>query len=180
MGLSPNSFGLVMATRRPFFQKAPGVRRIIWSVILTAIGRFFDAAFRAFPGLQSMSLHSTYLSLGSISAGPVWIGRNSPQRRKSRQRIAANHWGPLLARAAKNFLRSNIATPRARVEEACDRLRGRVKDLAVRSVSVRQAAIQPARASPARSKSSAAVFATRVCSLEIKRIISSPSCATAR
>jgi cystathionine beta-lyase len=43
-------------------------------------------------------------------------------------RIAANH-GPTFGAGGETFLRFNIATPRARVEEAVARLQGAFADL---------------------------------------------------
>ena len=42
--------------------------------------------------------------------------------------IAANH-GPTFGTGGESFLRFNIATPRARVQEACDALAEAFKDL---------------------------------------------------
>lgn len=50
------------------------------------------------------------------------------QRVENSAGIAANH-GPTFGKGGESFLRFNIATPRARVEEACNRLREAFKDL---------------------------------------------------
>ena len=125
MGLSPNSFGLFMATAAYSPEGAAWVDDLV--SYLDGNRQIFDAAIQSIPGLQSMSLQSTYLAWVDFS-GTGMDRSEFTQRVEKSAEIAANH-GPTFGKGGENFLRFNIATPRARVEEACDRLRDAFKDL---------------------------------------------------
>ena len=125
MGLSPNSFGLFMATAAYSPEGAAWVDDLV--SYLDGNRQIFDAAIQDIPGLQSMSLQSTYLAWVDFSG--TGMGRSEfTQRVENSAGIAANH-GPTFGKGGESFLRFNIATPRARVEEACNRLREAFKDL---------------------------------------------------
>jgi len=117
-GLSPNSFGLVMATGSLFSEGAAWVR-IIWSVILTGNTAIFveRLLFRAFPGLQSMSLHSTLPWPGVDSAGTGMDRLGIPQRVESSAETRSERLGPTFWQGRRNFLRFKHRTRRTRVEE---------------------------------------------------------------
>ena len=125
LGLSPNSFGLFMATAAYSPEGAAWVDELV--EYLDGNRKLFDAAVNAIPGLASMNLESTYLA---------WVdfdGTGMPMAEFTRRveqdaGIAANH-GPTFGKGGDSFLRFNIATPRARVQEACDRLAAAFKDL---------------------------------------------------
>jgi len=125
LGLSPNSFGLFMATAAYSHEGAAWVDELV--EYLDGNRKLFDAAVNAIPGLASMNLESTYLA---------WVdfdGTGMPMAEFTRRveqdaGIAANH-GPTFGKGGDSFLRFNIATPRARVQEACDRLAAAFKDL---------------------------------------------------
>jgi cystathionine beta-lyase len=125
MGLSPNSFGLFMATAAYSPEGAAWVDDLV--SYLDGNRQIFDAAIKDIPGLQSMSLQSTYLAWVDFS-GTGMDRSEFTQRVENSARIAANH-GPTFGKGGESFLRFNIATPRARVEEACNRLREAFKDL---------------------------------------------------
>jgi len=125
LGLSPNSFGLFMATAAYSPEGATWVDELV--EYLDGNRKLFDAAVNAIPGLASMNLESTYLA---------WVdfdGTGMPMAEFTRRveqdaGIAVNH-GPTFGKGGDSFLRFNIATPRARIQEACDRLAAAFKDL---------------------------------------------------
>lgn len=125
LGMSPNSFGLFMATAAYSPEGAAWVDELVG--YLDSNRQLFDDAINAIPGLSSMRLESTYLA---------WVdfdGTGMPMAEFTRRVeqdacIAVNH-GPTFGKGGESFLRFNIATPRARVEEACTRLAAAFKDL---------------------------------------------------
>ena len=125
MGLSPNSFGLFMATAA----YSPGGAAWVDELVLYLDGnrRLFDEAVNAIPGLKSMALESTYLAWVDF-ADTGMTQSEFTKRIEQTAAIAANH-GPTFGKGGESFMRFNIATPRARVEEACNRLRDAFKDL---------------------------------------------------
>ncbi|MFT6089846.1 MalY/PatB family protein [Sulfitobacter sp.] len=125
MGLSPNSFGLVMATAAYSPEGAAWVDELI--AYLNDNRRIFDATINAIPGLKSMPLESTYLAWVDFE-GTGMDRSEFTKRVEETAAIAANH-GPTFGKGGETFMRFNIATPRARVEEACNRLRDAFSDL---------------------------------------------------
>ena len=89
--------------------------------------RLFDDAVNAIPGLKSMNLEATYLAWVDF-AGTGMPMAAVVKRVQTDACIAVNH-GPTFGKGGDSFLRFNIATPRARVEEACGRLKAAFKDL---------------------------------------------------
>lgn len=125
MGLSPNSFGLFMATAAYSPEGAAWVDELV--LYLDGNRRLFDDAINAIPGLKSMALESTYLAWVDF-ADTGMAQSEFTKRIEQTAAIAANH-GPTFGKGGESFMRFNIATPRARVEEACNRLRDAFKDL---------------------------------------------------
>ncbi len=74
-----------------------------------------------------MPLQSTYLAWVDF-AGTGMARPEFTKRVEENAAIAANH-GPTFGKGGDTFMRFNIATPRSRVEEACNRLRDAFKDL---------------------------------------------------
>ena len=68
------------------------------------------------------------ISPGSTSPAPAWRRREFTARVERDARIAASH-GPAFGKGGESFLRFNIATPRARVDEAVARLQAAFADL---------------------------------------------------
>lgn len=125
LGLSPNSFGLFMATAAYSPEGAAWVDGLV--TYLDGNRRLFDDAVNAIPGLASMNLEATYLAWVDFSG--TGMARDEFTRRVQQDaQIAVNH-GPTFGKGGDSFLRFNIATPRARVEEACTRLKEAFKDL---------------------------------------------------
>lgn len=125
LGLSPNSFGLFMAEAAYSPEGAEWVDALV--EYLDGNRKLFDAGVNAIPGLSSMPLEATYLSWVDFSG--TGMEREEFTRRVEQQaRIAVNH-GPTFGKGGDSFLRFNIATPRARVEEAVARLSEAFGDL---------------------------------------------------
>jgi cystathionine beta-lyase len=125
MGLSPNSFGLFMATAAYSPDGAAWVDDLVQ--YLDGNRKLFDAGVNAIPGLASMNLEATYLSW--VDCDGTGMERAEFTRRVQEDaQIAVNH-GPTFGTGGDNFLRFNIATPRARVQEAVDRLAKAFGDL---------------------------------------------------
>ena len=125
LGLSPNSFGLFMATAAYSPEGAAWVDELVQ--YLDGNRKLFDQAVNAIPGLASMNLESTYLAWVDF-AGTGMAKDEFTRRVEKDAKIAVNH-GPTFGKGGESFLRFNIATPRARVEEACERLAAAFRDL---------------------------------------------------
>jgi cystathionine beta-lyase len=125
LGVSPNSFGLFMATAAYSPEGAAWVDELI--TYLDGNRRLFDEAVNAIPGLQSMPLQATYLAWVDFE-GTGMTREEFTKRVEQGAGIAANH-GPTFGSGGDSYLRFNIATPRARVQEACARLAEAFKDL---------------------------------------------------
>ena len=87
----------------------------------------FDAAIAEIPGLRSMRLESTFLAWVDFS-GTGMSPAEVIDRVQNTARIAANH-GDTFGTGGETFLRFNLGTQRARIVEACDRLRAAFADL---------------------------------------------------
>ena len=125
LGISPNSFGLFMATAAYSPDGAVWLDELI--TYLDGNRKLFDAGVNAIPGLKSMTLDATYLSW--VSFEDTGMGRAEFTRRVEQDaQIAVNH-GPTFGKGGASWLRFNIATPRARVQEAVDRLAAAFADL---------------------------------------------------
>lgn len=125
LGLSPNSFGLFMATAAYSPEGAVWVDAL--RDYLDGNRRVFDAALNAIPGVRSMPLDATYLSWVDFSG----TGMRPDEIRRRVQgdaRIAANH-GESFGSGGETFLRFNIGMPRAQVAEAASRLAAAFRDL---------------------------------------------------
>lgn len=125
LGISPNSFGLMMATAAYSEEGAAWVDDLM--DYLDGNRRVFDEAVNAIPGLASMELESTYLAWVDFSRTGMEAEEFTARVEKQAQ-IAANH-GPTFGRGGEDFLRFNLATPRSRVEEAVERLQKAFADL---------------------------------------------------
>lgn len=125
MGISPNSFGIHMATAAYSPEGAAWVDGLM--AYLDGNRQVFDRGIAAIPGLQSMRLEATYLAwvdfAGTGMAAPEFIARVEKDAR-----IAANH-GVSFGAGGETFLRFNLATPRAYVTEAVQRLQKAFADL---------------------------------------------------
>ncbi|TMV66947.1 pyridoxal phosphate-dependent aminotransferase [Thioclava sp. BHET1] len=125
LGLSPNSFGLVMAEAAYSPEGAAWVDALM--AYLDGNRKIFDAGVNAIPGLRSMPLEATYLAWVDF-AGTGMSAEEFTARVEKTAKIAVNH-GETFGTGGASFLRFNIATPRARVEDAVARLQAAFGDL---------------------------------------------------
>jgi cysteine-S-conjugate beta-lyase len=125
LGISPNSFGLFMATAAYSPEGAEWLDALM--AYLAENKRIFDEGIAAIPGLSSMPLEATYLAWVDFS-GTGMTRDEFTARVEKDAKIAANH-GPSFGKGGETYLRFNIATPRARVVEAVARLKAAFSDL---------------------------------------------------
>ncbi|WP_368184770.1 MalY/PatB family protein [Aestuariibius sp. HNIBRBA575] len=125
LGMSPNSFGLFMTTAAYSPEGAAWVDDL--RAYLDGNRKVFDEGINAIPGLSSMNLASTYLSWVDFS-GTGMARPEFTQRVEQSAKIAVNH-GPTFGKGGEDFLRFNIAAPRAQVIEAVERMQKAFADL---------------------------------------------------
>jgi cysteine-S-conjugate beta-lyase len=125
LGISPNSFGLHMATAAYSPDGAAWVDRLM--AYLDGNRQIFDAGLNAIPGVRSMHLEATYLAWVDFS-GLGMDPADFIRRVENDARIAANH-GASFGLGGAQSLRFNIATPRARIKDAVARLQRAFADL---------------------------------------------------
>ncbi|HEY0274731.1 MAG TPA: MalY/PatB family protein [Paenirhodobacter sp.] len=125
LGLSPNSFGLALATAAYSPEGAEWVDAL--TQYLEGNRRIFDAGVNAIPGLRSMPLEATYLAWVDFS-GTGLTQDEITARVQGQAKIAASQ-GPGFGTGGEGWLRFNLGTPRARIEEAVSRLTRAFADL---------------------------------------------------
>jgi cystathionine beta-lyase len=125
MGVSPNSFGLFMATAAYSPEGAAWLDDLV--PYLDGNRKLFDAAVNAIPGMRSMPLEATYLAWVDLEG--TGMSKAEYTKRVEQDAGIAVNYGETFGKGGECFLRFNFATPRARVEEACNRLRDAFSDL---------------------------------------------------
>lgn len=125
LGISPNSFGMHVATAAYSPEGAAWVDALM--AYVDGNRQVFDAGIAAIPGLASMRLEATYLAWVDFAGTGMDMAEFTARVEKG-ARIAANH-GPTFGKGGESFLRFNLATPRARVAEAVERLQTAFADL---------------------------------------------------
>lgn len=125
LGISPGLFGLPMVTAAYSPEGAAWVDALVDYIAGNA--RIFDEAVNAIPGVRSMPLQATYLAWADFS-GTGMESAEIHRRVEQGARIAANH-GESFGLGGAGHMRFNLATPRARVAEAAQRLREAFADL---------------------------------------------------
>lgn len=125
LGISANSFGLHMVTAAYSPEGAAWVDDLC--VYLDGNRQLFEAGIAAIPGLSAVPLQSTYLEWVDF-AGTGMAMAEVLRRVEQDAQIAANH-GTSFGTGGESFLRFNIATPRARVVEAVERMQRAFGDL---------------------------------------------------
>ena len=125
LGISPNSFGMHMATAAYSPEGAAWVDAL--NSYLDGNRRLFDAGVNAIPALKSMPLEATYLAWVDFSATGMEPAEFTARVERD-ARIAANH-GPAFGTGGESFLRFNLATPRSNVAKAVARLTAAFGDL---------------------------------------------------
>jgi len=125
LGVSPNAFGLHMATAAYSPEGAAWVDELM--LYLDGNRRLFDAGVNAIPGVTSMPLEATYLAWVDFT-GTGMPAEEFTARVEKGALIAANH-GASFGAGGETALRFNLATPRARIAEAVQRLQDAFSDL---------------------------------------------------
>lgn len=125
LGISPNAFGLFMATAAYSAEGAQWVDALC--AYLDGNRKIFDAGVNAIPGLASMDLEATYLSWVDFEG--TGMPREEFTRRVTQDAKIAANYGPTFGQGGDSFLRFNIATPRARIKDAVARLQSAFQDL---------------------------------------------------
>ncbi|WP_332684392.1 MalY/PatB family protein [Bosea sp. (in: a-proteobacteria)] len=125
MGISPNAFGMAMATAAYSPEGAAWVDALV--KYLDGNRRLFDAGVGSIPGVRSMALEATYLGWVDFS-GTGMEAAEFIARVEKQARIAANH-GASFGTGGSSFLRFNLATPRSVVAEAVERLKDAFADV---------------------------------------------------
>ncbi|MGO4741327.1 MalY/PatB family protein [Bosea sp. 2KB_26] len=125
LGISPNSFGMAMATAAYSPEGAAWVDELV--AYLDGNRRLFDEGVDSIPGLRSMPLEATYLAWVDFS-GTGMESKEFIARVEKQAKIAASH-GATFGSGGDNFLRFNLATQRANVAEAVSRLKDAFADM---------------------------------------------------
>ena len=118
MGISPNSFGMHMATAAYSPDGAAWVDALMR--YLDGNRKLFDEGVNRIPGLRSTPLEATYLAWVDFS-GTGMAPAEFTDRVQKVARIATNY-GASFGLGGESFLRFNLACPRAHVAEAVARL----------------------------------------------------------
>lgn len=125
LGISPGLFGLPMVAAAYSPAGAAWLEALM--AYLEGNRRLFDEGIAAIPGLRSMPLEATYLAWVDF-AGTGMSREEFTDRVQRDARVAANH-GTSFGLGGDSYLRFNLATPRARVVEAVERLQAAFIDL---------------------------------------------------
>jgi cysteine-S-conjugate beta-lyase len=125
LGMSPNSFGMHMATAAYSPEGAEWVDALC--IYLDGNRRVFEDGVAAIPGVRVAPLQATYLEWVDFSG----TGMDEAALRARIEQgagIAVNH-GSTFGSGGQGCMRFNIATPRARVVDAVERLQRAFGDL---------------------------------------------------
>jgi len=125
LGISPNSFGLFMATAAYSPEGAQWLDELLNYIDGNRV--IFDREVNKIPGLSSMPLEGTYLAWVDFS-GTGMEEEEFIYRVQEKAKIAVNH-GSTFGTGGEKFLRFNLATPRTLVVEATKRLKDAFSDL---------------------------------------------------
>ena len=125
LGISPNSFGLLMATAAYSPEGAQWLDELLHYIDGNRV--IFDREVNKIPGLSSMPLEGTYLAWVDFS-GTGMEKEEFIYRVQEKAKIAVNH-GSTFGTGGEKFLRFNLATPRTLVVEATKRLKDAFSDL---------------------------------------------------
>ncbi|WP_374643322.1 MalY/PatB family protein [Tabrizicola sp.] len=125
LGISPNSFGMHMATAAYSPEGAAWVDDLMRYI--DGNRRLFDEGIAGIPGLRSTPLQATYLAWVDFS-GTGMTPAEVIERVEQQAKIATNH-GAAFGKGGEAYLRFNLACPRAQVAEAVARLQRAFADL---------------------------------------------------
>ncbi|HMM07801.1 MAG TPA: MalY/PatB family protein [Paracoccus solventivorans] len=125
LGISPGLFGLPMVSAAYSPEGAAWVDALTGYIAGNA--EIFDRGLAGIPGVRPMPLQATYLSWVDFTATGM-VPAELHHRIEQGARIAANH-GESFGLGGAGHMRFNLATPRARVIEAVERLQAAFADL---------------------------------------------------
>lgn len=125
LGISPNAFGMQMATSAYSPEGAEWVDQLM--AYLDGNRKVFDAGIASIPGLKSMPLEATYLAWVDYSG--TGMDQQEVLRRVEKTARIATNYGQAFGSGGETFLRFNLAMPRAMIEEAVSRLKAAFADL---------------------------------------------------
>jgi len=125
MGMSPNSFGVHMATAAYSEKGAEWVDALL--SYLAGNKALFDEGINTIPGLKSMHMDATYLAWVDFSG--TGMAKDEFTNRVTQSAEIAVNYGPTFGKGGENFLRFNFATPRVRIVEAIERMHKAFRDL---------------------------------------------------
>ncbi len=125
MGVSPNSFGLFMATAAYSPEGATWVDALCG--YLQGNAQVFNDGINQIPGLKAMPLEATYLAWVDFS--DTGMKQAEFIERVQKQAKIASNYGTPFGAGGESFLRFNLATPRSVVAEAVQRLQTAFADL---------------------------------------------------
>lgn len=125
MGISANSFGLFMATAAYSPEGAKWVDEL--RAYLDENRKIFDAGVNAIPGVQSMPLQATYLAWVDFAGTGMSV--SEVEKRVHKDAKIAPNAGASFGQGGDSFLRFNLGTSRAQIEEAVSRLQAAFADL---------------------------------------------------
>jgi len=125
MGISPNSFGMHMATAAYSPEGAAWVDALMR--YLDGNRKLFDEGIARIPGLRSTPLEATYLAWVDFSDTGM-AAAEFIERVEKQAKIATNH-GASFGHGGESYLRFNLACPRAQVADAVARLERVFADL---------------------------------------------------
>lgn len=124
-GISPNSFGMAMAAAAYSPEGAEWVDAL--TAYLDGNRRLFEDGIASIPGARVRPLQATYLEWVDFS-GTGMDEAALRARIEGQAKIAVNH-GSTFGQGGAGHMRFNIATPRARVAQAVERLQAAFSDL---------------------------------------------------
>jgi cystathionine beta-lyase len=124
-GISPNAFGKHMVPAAYSPEGADWVDALM--TYLDGNRRIFDDGMAAIPGLHSMPLEGTYLAWVDFSG--TGMESTEVQRRIQKDAKIAVNLGETFGAGGAPFQRFNLATPRARIVEAVERMQRAFRDL---------------------------------------------------
>lgn len=125
LGISGNSFGMVMATAAYSPEGAAWLDALV--AYLAGNREVFDAGIAQIPGLRSMPLEGTYLAWVDFSG--TGMSRAELLERVAKTAKIATNEGSAFGKGGEHHLRFNLAMPRAQVREAVHRLQSAFGDL---------------------------------------------------
>lgn len=125
LGISPGLFGLPMVAAAYSPAGAEWLEALM--AYLEGNRRTFDEGIAAIPGLRSMPLEATYLAWVDFSG--TGMSREEFTARVERDAKVAANYGTSFGLGGEEYLRFNLAMPRAQIKDAVARLQAAFTDL---------------------------------------------------